>query len=264
MSSLFSINAKTCVRLSRTLLAQNLPNKNKYLNSCITTIRQPSALPLCSFNQQHAFFCSQPSDQNKRQRSLPNLMQFPEIIWPSFINTIRNWVLINFIIRPYFDREFNLQDFIYGTKHAVHTISSKLVDSNFSELKNLVSQEAINEIKPTLEKLSVSQRNQLEINKDDIYLSFPYQVGIMFDESNEKIQKRFVEITMVFHVLKGFRELQKQGEVLPWNMGGIPEYENKVFICNYRFIKEFTVGSETDWTVNVVNHFKPIDLMIDE
>ncbi|XP_055917791.1 m-AAA protease-interacting protein 1, mitochondrial [Eupeodes corollae] len=262
MSSLAAINLNKYLFLSRRLLAQNILNKNKCFNSNIIP-KESSAL--CSMNQ-HAYFSSHPnpSNESKRQRSLPSLMQFPEILWPSFINTIRNWVLINFIIRPYFDNEFNLKDFIYGTKHAVHTISTKLVNSNLTELKNLVSQEAIDEIKPVIETLSVSQRKQLEINKDDIYLSFPYQVGIMFDESNEKIQKRFVEITMVFHVLKGFREMQNQGEVLPWNMGSLPEYEDKVFICNYRFIKEFTAGNQTDWTVNVINHFKPLDLMINE
>lgn len=66
---------------------------------------------------------SSSNDDNKtehsRKRSLPQLMEFPEIVWPSIIKSIKNWILITFIIRPYFDREFNLPDFVTGTKHAL-------------------------------------------------------------------------------------------------------------------------------------------------
>lgn len=41
----------------------------------------------------------------------------------------------------------------------------------------------------------------------------------MFDETNEEIQKRWVEITMVFHVLRGLKEMQDDGIVPPLNIG---------------------------------------------
>uniref|UniRef100_A0A034WJJ5 Uncharacterized protein C2orf47-like protein, mitochondrial n=1 Tax=Bactrocera dorsalis TaxID=27457 RepID=A0A034WJJ5_BACDO len=140
-------------------------------------------------------------------------------------------------------------------------ISRKLLNGEFDALNGFVSKEAINELKPTIQKLSVAQRKQLEINKTDIYFAFPYQVGIIFDEEQEKIQKRWVEITMVFHVLRGLTEMRNRGEEIPWNMGSLPEYQDKVFVCNYRFKKEFTNGNVSDWTVNALNHFKPIDLV---
>lgn len=149
------------------------------------------------------------------------------------------------------------QDFVISFQ----VISAKLVNGDFAHLGNLVSSEALNELKPVIQKLSVSQRRQLEVKESDIYLTFPYQIGIMFDEDNKEVQKRFVEITMVFHVLRGLREMRESGEEIPWNMGTLPEYQDKVFVCNYRFIKEFTKGNESDWTVNIVNHFKPIDLV---
>ncbi|XP_014097581.1 m-AAA protease-interacting protein 1, mitochondrial isoform X1 [Bactrocera oleae] len=194
-------------------------------------------------------------------RSLPRLMDFPETLWPSTINTLRNWILIQFIIRPYFDREFTIKDFVYGAKHALQIISRKLLNGEFDALNGFVSKEAINELKPTIQKLSVAQRKQLEINETDIYFAFPYQVGIIFDEEQEKIQKRWVEITMVFHVLRGLTEMRNRGEEIPWNMGTLPEYQDKVFVCNYRFKKEFTNDNVSDWTVNALNHFKPIDLV---
>lgn len=53
------------------------------------------------------------------RRSLPSLMDFEEITWPSVLKTIKNFIFVHFIIRPYFDRDFALQDFIDGSKHAL-------------------------------------------------------------------------------------------------------------------------------------------------
>lgn len=50
---------------------------------------------------------------------LPPLMNFPQIIWPSIIKSIRNFILTTFIIKPYMDREFNIPDFVDGSKKAV-------------------------------------------------------------------------------------------------------------------------------------------------
>ncbi|XP_013117520.1 m-AAA protease-interacting protein 1, mitochondrial [Stomoxys calcitrans] len=197
----------------------------------------------------------------KGKRTLPRLMDFPEIMWPSLLNSMKNWIMVHFIIRPYMDREFNIRDFAVGAKKAMQVVSSKLMNGDFAHLTNLVSSDALNELKPVIQKLSMSQRRQLEVKESDIYLTFPYQIGIMFDEDNKDAQKRWVEITMVFHVLRGLREMRESGEEIPWNMGTMPEYQDKVFVCNYRFVKEFTKGNESDWTVNIVNHFKPIDLV---
>ena len=64
---------------------------------------------------------------------------------------------------------------------------------------------------------------------------------------------------MCYHVLRGLRDMTQQGVTPPLNMGLLPEYRDKIFICNYRFIREFTKGVEDQWTVNVINHFKPAD-----
>lgn len=51
---------------------------------------------------------------------LPQLMpDFPKIVWPSLIKSIRNFILATFIIKPYLDKEFTLPDFIIGSKKAV-------------------------------------------------------------------------------------------------------------------------------------------------
>lgn len=112
----------------------------------------------------------------------------------------------------------------------------------------------------TIGSLSVTQREEFNIRTEDIYFSFPYQIGIIFDDENEvKPQKRYVEITMVYHVLRGLKELQESDNPPPMNMGMVPEYRKKITLCNYRFIKEYTQDNESDWTINTVNYFKPSD-----
>ncbi|ALC42368.1 CG3776 [Drosophila busckii] len=227
------------------------------LRRCLSMAKSsPVARFRCYATLPHA-----PEPQRQNNNSFPRLMDFPEIIWPSALNTIKNWITVQFIIRPYFDNEFQIKDFIFGAKQALQVVSSKLVSGDLSSLDQLVSPDAIAELKPIVQKLSMTQRKQLEINESDIYLTFPYQIGIMFDDANDKLQKRWVEITMVFHVMRGLTEMRQRGEEIPWNMGTMPEYQDKVFICNYRFKKEFTSGQHSDWTINVANHFRAIDLI---
>lgn len=112
---------------------------------------------------------------------------------------------------------------------------------NIKRLNGLVSDEALTELEATVNRMSVAQRNEISVIKDDIYLSFPYQVnfglpiceqqplicdsssgfqvGIMFDEKENELQKRWVEITMVFHVLRGLRDMRDKGIVPPLNIG---------------------------------------------
>lgn len=59
------------------------------------------------------------SDSGPPSNKLPPLMNFPQIIWPSIIKSIRNFILTTFIIKPYIDRDFNIPDFVAGSKKAV-------------------------------------------------------------------------------------------------------------------------------------------------
>jgi hypothetical protein len=64
-----------------------------------------------------SFLSSKRHFSNDRQHEpLPRLMDFPQIAWPSIFKVIKNWILTNFIITPYFDREFIAQDFLNGSK----------------------------------------------------------------------------------------------------------------------------------------------------
>ncbi|XP_059620383.1 m-AAA protease-interacting protein 1, mitochondrial [Phlebotomus argentipes] len=202
-----------------------------------------------------------PSPSPPKKRSLPPLMDFPELVWPTVFKSMKNWIMVNFIIRPYFDRDFSMPDFVQGAKHALHVVSGKLSEGDTVGLSDWVAQECVGELNNSLRGMSVAQRHEIRVIKEDVYFSFPYQVGVIFDEGSSDAQKRWVEITMIFHALRGLRDMQERGESPPINLGVMPEYRGRISICNYRFIKEFTKGSESDWTVNIVNHFKPSDML---
>lgn len=59
------------------------------------------------------------NEDHRQNNKLPTLMEFPKIIWPSLLKTIKNWILVNFIVRPYFDQEFNMPNFVFGAKQAL-------------------------------------------------------------------------------------------------------------------------------------------------
>ncbi|KAJ3646438.1 hypothetical protein Zmor_024026 [Zophobas morio] len=197
------------------------------------------------------------SESGPPSSKLPPLMDFPKITWPSLVKSVKNFILATFIIRPYFDREFNLPDFVIGSKKAVEVVSKKIAEGDTVSLTGLVTSDILPSVQRSTSLMSLSQREQIAVNVDDIYFSFPYQIGVMFNEEND--QKRFVEITMVFHALRGLSLMRARGEEPPLNMGMLPEYQSRISVCNYRFIKEFTKGVESDWTINLLNHFKPVD-----
>lgn len=54
-------------------------------------------------------------------QELPQLMDFPQVVWPSVFKTMRNWILSNFIIMRYFDPEFRLSEFINASNKVPFT-----------------------------------------------------------------------------------------------------------------------------------------------
>lgn len=111
-----------------------------------------------------------------KRRLLPPLMSFEEVIWPSVIKSIRSFIFVHFIIRPYLDDEFVVKDFTMGAKQAVSSISNKLAQGDWEGLKDLVTEDIVPELKESMSKMNVAQRQEVVIAKDDIYLTFPYQV----------------------------------------------------------------------------------------
>lgn len=167
------------IGLFRRLLT--LPSANPDLVKSNFSIRNWQN-PVClAGNVKSSYFRCFSSEEDEsrpsgRQKLLPPLMSFPEIIWPSFIKSFRSFFFLHIIIRPYLDNDFNLTEFVSGTKQALTVVSAKLSDGDWEGLKDFVSEDIISELRENQSKMSVAQRKEIAIKKEDIYLSYPYQV----------------------------------------------------------------------------------------
>lgn len=119
--------------------------------------------------------------ENKPQKT--NLMDFPLIIWPNIIKTIKNWIYTTLIIRPYLDPDFNLSAFVEGSKLAAAVVSNRLAAGNFNELEGLITPDCLSALQKNISVLNAKQRQDLGVSEKDIYFSFPYELGILFEEA---------------------------------------------------------------------------------
>lgn len=167
-------------------------------------------------------------------------------------------------------------------------ISHKLADGDFDNLKELVDTNELKRVREIVERMSVAQRSELAINKDEIYSGFTYEVVITGDEDEEQdsessTKRVFAEILMVFHVLRGLQQLKDSKVDMSFKFGYViattnlhsantakqfcvlsistePEYAKDMWIVNYRFKKEFTEGVDDEWTVNLILQNKSMEL----
>lgn len=68
---------------------------------------------------------------------------------------------------------------IFPVQALVH-VSKELSLGNFDTLEELFTKPTLEEIRRNFARLSLKQRLDLAVAEDDIFLSFPYQIGIIF------------------------------------------------------------------------------------
>jgi len=179
-----------------------------------------------------------------------DLMDFPRIQFPNFFKMLRSKFLIHFVILPYLDQNFSIKNFLDGAKEAALVVSDRLASGDMDALRDLVTPEALTEIQANYARMSVRERCDLRLDRRAISpIVIPYELGMIIEE-DEDVQKRWVEITVIFHV---HRKLMDDDGNLSTSAYMHPDFT----VCNYRFIRNFTKGVSDSWTVNVVNHFKP-------
>ncbi|CAG0896681.1 unnamed protein product [Darwinula stevensoni] len=140
---------------------------------------------------------------------------------------------------------------------ALVCVSQLISRGEFEGLKDLLSPECISEVSKNLSNYSLQDRHMLAVAEDDIYFAFPYQIGMIIeDDPPPKLQRRWVEVTMCYHVFLGMGETIRRGEPPP-TPGDLQRNREKLIICNYRFIRNYTKGVNDDWTINKLNHFRP-------
>lgn len=173
-------------------------------------------------------------------------MKNPTIVWPNVILTIKNWIQTIFIIKPYLDATFNQREFLDGAKQAMTYVSVLMANGDFKSMEGLVTNDVAAAAQANCSSLSVGQRQRLAVKLSDVYFCFLYQIGVIMDDNSKQ---RCLEATVVYHYMPGLEEARRNPE-------NVKQLEDKVYVANYRFVKDCTKGAESDWTINQLNHFK--------
>ncbi|XP_077437183.1 m-AAA protease-interacting protein 1, mitochondrial [Vanacampus margaritifer] len=164
-----------------------------------------------------------------------------------------------FLIRAYFDSEFNIEDFTEGAKQAFCHVSKMLSQCQFAALEGLVASDLIGKLEEKCNLLPPSYKTALSARPDELMSSTAGDVGIYYDDEG----RRFVSIVMRFwyltsaslpdDTLEGIRIFQMA-------IGREGETESKrLLTANYEFQREFTKGVAPDWTITRIEHYKLLD-----
>ena len=65
-------------------------------------------------------------------------------------------------------------------------VSGCISRGDFAALENVVTQDALQELKRNISIFTLQQRQELALSKEDIYFCFPYEIGIMFVNDDSK------------------------------------------------------------------------------
>ncbi|OQV21511.1 hypothetical protein BV898_04413 [Hypsibius exemplaris] len=187
---------------------------------------------------------------------IPRMMAGQNVMWPALLKGIKNWIQANMIVRPNLDPKFRLSKFSLGARQAFLTVSERIADGKVDSLQGLVTKEVLDSVKKATSSLSMADHELFRRQDSDIYLCFPYELGIIF-EDNDPL-KRWVEVMMVFHTLQGFEALQKDN-VSVTDIQKKP-IANKFLFANFKFSRNYSKGvklEDSDWTINYINYFTP-------
>ena len=93
---------------------------------------------------------SSSSNLANKYYKVPPLMDFPTIVSPNLVHTIRNRMMAHLLITPYFDNDFTIKDFDRGAHHAAVTVSNALAQGDIESVDHLITPEALNVIQRNL------------------------------------------------------------------------------------------------------------------
>jgi len=213
---------------------------------------------------------------SNHEHDLPILSELPRRVFPNFMHYLRSLFFIHGLIVPYFDNEFTKDNFMDGAAKAVEVVSSAMSEGDFTALEPLLETKCLDDIKRKLSFTTAEQREQLKVKAENMYGQFLYEIGIMFDETEEDVkkQRRWVEITFVAHSHPKFDDTHEdavgvmqnaanyRGSVVKESVKRIKETVESgggPVVLNYRFLREFSKGvdpSTTHWSISSINHFR--------
>jgi len=192
---------------------------------------------------------------------IPPLMEFPHLHLPKLTYTLKNNFVSRTLITPYFDEDFSIGEFVKGAKLAACSVSEKLSSGDFTGLEDSCTEECLQRVRHRLSLFTSKQKSELNLNEDDIYYSFLYQIGIMMDDHPDQTGQydRRVECTWVGHAFKGYFSIVEENNGNPHKIKSVLDKERGPTILNFRFIRDYSKNVEDSWRLNTINYFKLYD-----
>ncbi|XP_068602353.1 m-AAA protease-interacting protein 1, mitochondrial [Brachionichthys hirsutus] len=163
-----------------------------------------------------------------------------------------------FLIRAYFDNEFNIEEFTAGAKQAFIHVSGLLSQCEFHALEGLVSKDLIGELEAKCRSLPSSHKEALSVTADEIMYTTAEDVGIYHSD-----ERKFVSIRMRFWYLTS-ADLPDDSPAGTHVFHvaideGAKSAKKRVLAANYEFQREFRKGLPPDWTITRIEHSKILE-----
>ncbi|XP_065202310.1 uncharacterized protein LOC135832767 [Planococcus citri] len=204
---------------------------------------------------------------------LPQLTKLPQEVFPGVLAPFSNFFLTYLVIRPFVDGSFELREFVAASKQVVQIVSRKLASDDVDGLEDMMTSATLQEVKQNLPRFTESQRQELAIDQEDIYITASTDMIFQNDREHDK---KTLEISMVYHVMRGFKHMKFQGFNPFQNMQNPQQQsdsaenpfeklkvdEDKAYILNYKFIREYSGGVASDWLLNGLNHYKKSQIAV--
>ncbi|KAL7840087.1 hypothetical protein AOLI_G00254100 [Acnodon oligacanthus] len=174
---------------------------------------------------------------------------------PDPITWIRNKIILA-LTELYFDLDLSVE-FDHGVKQAVFQVSTKVSKGRFEELRGLMSEEAVADVRRRYNTLTEGQRRHLAISLDDIVFLLPEDVSVVSDSRG----RNFCSIIMrLWHLttadIPEDPESTRIFRMDPSIGDGPPK---KIITAVYEFHRELTAGADPSWTVTHIWHWKQLE-----
>ncbi|XP_061924536.1 m-AAA protease-interacting protein 1, mitochondrial isoform X1 [Entelurus aequoreus] len=163
-----------------------------------------------------------------------------------------------FLIRAYFDSEFNIQEFTLGAKQAFCHVSKLLSQCHFDALDGLVAKDLIGKLEEKCSLLPLMYKMALSADPDEVMYSTTADIGIYYDDKG----RRFVSILMRFWYLTSAQlpdDTLEGTRIFQAALGEAETQSKRLLTANYEFQREFTKGVAPDWTITRIEHSKLLD-----
>ncbi|CAG2121065.1 unnamed protein product [Medioppia subpectinata] len=138
------------------------------------------------------------------------------------------------------------------------SLSSNLANDHIEGIKEMITEEAYEEVVKNYSDYSLQQKSLLKVNTEDILFCYPYNIQIMKQSPDSVTVKIFV----VFDCVSGINDLiQNHMSNQNFKFMSFNKYMQNKICLNYQFIRHYMKDNQSDWIVDKLLHMKDKDIL---